>query len=409
MAWQSSGTPGVRFREHPTRKHGIKKDRYFAIYYKVNGVRHEEALGWATEGWTAQRATAQLAKLKEAHRLGEGPASLREKREAEEERRREVEALAEREARERITLPAFFETEYLPGAKLTLKADSVRKMEEHVRNWIAPAMGRIPMRDIRQFHLERLRANLAAAGRSPRTMQYVFATLRRVWNKARDKGYPLGPSPTKALDLPRVSNERQRYLSTEDADALLSALSERSPQTAHMSLLALDCGLRFSEVASLTWGCVQMNNNRLLILNAKGDKDRSVPMTRRVRELLAALEGGKPNELVFKSTTGGRIGKITKTFDAVVAELGLNADIDDPKLRFSFHALRHTFASNLVAAGVDLYRVQRLLGHSGPQMTQRYSHVSDQALEDAITRMEEHQTEPRNSDINNHIRQAREE
>lgn len=394
MAWQSSGIPGVRFREHLTRKHGIKKDRYFAIYYKVNGVRHEEALGWATEGWTAQRAAAQLVKLKEAHRLGEGPASLREKREVEVERRREAEAQAEHEARDKITLPDFFETEYLPGARLTLKADSVRKMEEHLRNWIAPAMGRIPMRDIRPFHLERLRANLAAAGRSPRTMQYVFATLRRVWNRARDKGYPLGPSPTRTLDLPRVSNERQRYLSGEEADALLAALAERSPQASRMSLLALDCGLRFSEIAALTWGCVQMGNNRLLILNAKGDKDRAVPMTKRVREFLSSLDTGKPNEYVFKSGAGGRVGKLTKTFDAVVVELGFNTDVDDPKLRFTFHALRHTFASNLVAAGVDLYRVQRLLGHSGPQMTQRYSHVADGALEDAIAEMERRREEP---------------
>jgi integrase len=399
MAWQSIGIPGVRFREHPTRKHGVKKDRYFAIYYKVGGVRHEEALGWATEGWTAQKALAQLSRLKEAHRLGEGPASLREKREAETTRRQQAEEDAQREARERHTLPEFFEQEFLPGAKLTLKAESVRKMEEHMRNWIAPAMGLIPMRDIRQFHLEKLRAKLAASERSPRTMQYVFATLRRIWNKARDKGFPLGPSPTKALDLPRVSNERQRYLSTEEADTLLATLAERSPQTAHMALLSLDCGLRFSEITALNWGCVQFDNNRLLILNAKGDKDRAVPMTSRVRDLLMTLQVGRPNELVFKSSTGGRVGKLTKTFDAVVAELGLNADIDDPKLRFSFHALRHTFASNLVAAGIDLYRVQRLLGHSGPQMTQRYSHVADEALEDAIAVMERRRETPHNNRV----------
>lgn len=389
MAWQGIGTPGVRFREHPTRKHGIKKDRYFAIYYKVNGVRHEEALGWASEGWTVQKAVAQRSKLKEAHRLGEGPASLREKRETEETRRQEVQEAAQQEARDRLTLPEFFEREYLPGAKLTLKAESARKMEEHMRNWIAPAMGLIPMRDIRQFHLEKLRANLAASKRSPRTMQYIFSTLRRVWNKARDKGFPLGPSPTKVLDLPRVSNERQRYLSAQEADTLMDALAERSPQTAQMALFALDCGLRFSEIAALTWGCVLMDGNRLLILNGKGDKDRAVPMTTRVHELLASMHQGKPNELVFKSTRGGRVGKLTKTFDAVVAELGFNADIGDPKLRFTFHGLRHTYASKLVAAGVDLYRVQRLLGHSTPLMTQRYSHVSDTMLADAVEQMEQ--------------------
>jgi site-specific recombinase XerD len=57
-------------------------------------------------------------------------------------------------------------------------------------------------------------------------------------------------------------------------------------------------------------------------------------------------------------------------------------------MKASFHTLRHTYASRLVQAGVDLYRVQRLLGHSTPVMTARYSKLADDDLRDAVHVME---------------------
>lgn len=66
--WISTEFEGVRYRQHPTRKHGIAWDRYFSIRYRVHGKRIEEALGWASKGWTAQKAALQLAELQEAYR-----------------------------------------------------------------------------------------------------------------------------------------------------------------------------------------------------------------------------------------------------------------------------------------------------------------------------------------------------
>ena len=66
----------------------------------------------------------------------------------------------------------------------------------------------------------------------------------------------------------------------------------------------------------------------------------------------------------------------------------MNENIDDPKLKASFHTLRHTYASRMVQAGVDLYRVQRLLGHSTPVMTARYSKFADADLKEAVETME---------------------
>jgi len=72
MEWHKlEGYKGVRYREHETRKKGIKKDRYFAIRYRVinskgKSEQHEEGLGWASDGWTAEKAAGELAKLKYA-------------------------------------------------------------------------------------------------------------------------------------------------------------------------------------------------------------------------------------------------------------------------------------------------------------------------------------------------------
>ena len=86
--WKQTKHEGVRYREHPTRKHGVKPDQYFAIRFRVAGTRREEARGWASQGWTAAKAAQTLAKLQEAARTGEGATSLAEKRKLAEDKRK---------------------------------------------------------------------------------------------------------------------------------------------------------------------------------------------------------------------------------------------------------------------------------------------------------------------------------
>lgn len=62
--WRKTNYPGVRFREHPTRKHKNKPDQYFTIRYRKNGKLKEEPLGWASEGWTPAQANAALVDRK---------------------------------------------------------------------------------------------------------------------------------------------------------------------------------------------------------------------------------------------------------------------------------------------------------------------------------------------------------
>lgn len=63
VIWNKTNFLGVRFREHVTRKHGIRPDRCFSIRYKLNGKDKEEVAGWASEGMTAEKAFKMLAKF----------------------------------------------------------------------------------------------------------------------------------------------------------------------------------------------------------------------------------------------------------------------------------------------------------------------------------------------------------
>ena len=108
----------------------------------------EEGLGWSSEGWTAEKASIELAELKKAHTVGSGPTRLREKRERAEERKKAKEAQENKEARGLITFGRYFNETYFPIAKTDKKRESYRKEDEHFRTWLKPALGDMPLKKI---------------------------------------------------------------------------------------------------------------------------------------------------------------------------------------------------------------------------------------------------------------------
>ena len=108
---------GVRYREHPTRKHGVPRrpDRYYVIRLAVDGVMRQEALGWESEGVTLEKARLELARLREAKRTGKGPRSLAEKREINENRRKADEEARRTAEVARTTVAEFWQNSYWPA------------------------------------------------------------------------------------------------------------------------------------------------------------------------------------------------------------------------------------------------------------------------------------------------------
>ena len=147
-------------------------------------------------------------------------------------------------------------------------------------------------------------------------------------------------------------------------------------------------GMRFSEIARLTWGNINLSNESIKVFG-KADKYRTLPMSSDIVELLSNVDKGDPDELVFPNKFGEKHRQVPTPFKRAVTISGLNNGVEK-RDNVGFHILRHTNASRLVRAGVDLYPVQKLLGHGTPIQTQRYAHLIDEGLRQAIKLEETH-------------------
>lgn len=376
--WEKTTYPGVRFREHETRKNGVKKDQYFIISYRVEGKRKDEAIGWATKGWTAKKANALLSELLENQRKGSGPQTLSEMRELETEKREEIKQQAKEQEKSNQTFKDFFHEKYIP-ASLHKKQYTINNEKSLFRNWIEPEIGHLPFNKITNFNLEKIKKKMTDKGRSERSMQYCFALVRQVWNYARTNGITTDTFPK--VKLKKFDNKRLRFFSREEASLLLAELKTRSQQVHDMALLSLHTGARAGEIFSLTWGSVDLENGVLTAKDTKSGKTRFLYLTNETKAMLEKKHNGQPtHELVFPDRNGERIVFISASFDRALEKLGFNNGIKDRRDKATFHTLRHTFASWHVQNGTDLYTVKELLGHSTIALTERYSHLRPEGL-----------------------------
>jgi integrase len=397
--WIKTNFPGVRYREHPNRKHGIGPDKYFTIRYKLDGKDKEEGLGWSTEGWTAKKAAGELAELMKAKSTGEGPLTLQEKRDIAKTRREAEAADKERMARDAIDLEQIFENHYFPLAKLNKHPQSWKREKQLFQIWVNPVAGSLPLKDISPIHLERIKKNMLDAGRAARSVEYCFAVIRQVFNFAKKNGLYQGDHPISNVKKPKRDNKRLRFLTHEEAMRLLETLKAKSPQVYEMALLSLHAGMRAGEIFSLTWGDANLEQGFLTLRETKSGRNRVAFMTKAIKSMLSQKIRGHNDDLIFSADRPRRnvpnpfeanrkIQQISKTFYEAVEELKLNEGVTDPRQKVVFHSLRHTFASWLAEQGTDLYTIQTLMGHQSIAMVQRYSHLTNGKLQDAVKGLE---------------------
>lgn len=395
LKWHKTSYKGVRYREHETRRHGMQLDRYFSIRYQHNGKQREEGLGWQSEGWTAKKAALERAALQKAKTLGEGPASLEEKRTLEKERREKEAREKARREKESLTFGEYFTDTYYPRTKTGTKKASYRKKNEHFKNWLAPVLEHTPLKDISPFHFEKVKKALLDAGKAPRSIQYVFATARNAWNMAKNDGLVMGDWPGKKVKLVKMDNRRLRFLTHEEAQNILDDLQIRNKTVYNMALLSMQTGLRFGEIANLTWGNIDIDRGLIYVMDPKGGTNRAAYMTGDVKKMFNTLERKKNEDNVFLNAKGGKFTDTPQTFSDTVKALKLNEGVTDRRQKVVFHSLRHSYASWLVEAGTDLYTVKELLGHEEIKMTARYSHLGANTLQNAVKNLEKSMTRAR--------------
>ena len=404
--WKKTNHAGLRYFEHETRKHGKKKDRYYAIRFRLDGQLYEYGIGWLSDGIPEAIRNEEpnlgfedyclklLRQYKANVKTGTGPMSPKEKRDIEKAKREEAEQERKQAEKENVTFGQFMTGTYLPQSKQDKKPKSYEVEAMLYERYIADALGPLAFPAISAFHLEKIKKTMADGKLSARTIEYALQIIRQGFHMARKLGIYAGESPTKAVKFPKPDNMKLRYLTIDEAENLLAALATKSQTLHDAALLSLHCGLRFGEIAALTWPCINLEQGTLAILNAKTGS-RTAYLTERAKAMLEIrLQNQKKNKkrdkLIFPKRSGkkGVMIQASKVFRDAIDELKLNEGITDRKQQVTFHTLRHTYATHLYESTHDLYLTQRSLGHATGTMTARYAKMSESRLREGAAALQ---------------------
>jgi integrase/recombinase XerD len=236
-------------------------------------------------------------------------------------------------------------------------------------------------------------AAMAEAGLAATTRARRLAAARQFFRFVREEGWR-DDDPAARIAGPRKPRRLPDALSVTDVDALFDALDrcftgEALLRARCMLEVIYASGLRVSELLDLTAGAARGDPAALLV-RGKGGRERLAPLTpparRALAEWLAARDAdpaSKGSPWLFPSRAKG--GRLTRArFFQMVKDLALAAGLDPG--RVSPHALRHAFATHLLANGADLRVIQELLGHADIATTEIYTHVLDERLRATVAK-----------------------
>jgi len=270
---------------------------------------------------------------------------------------------------------------YLDRIRGTLRA--YREYERYGRYWKAAFPGKT-LRQIVPSDIERYVAKRVTQV-APATVNRELAFLKHLFNVAIADGRAEN-NPVRAVKLFKENNSRVRFLSEDEEARLRKSLGEEEWKKV---AVAIHTGLRQAEQFNLQWPYVDFATGIITIARSKHGEARRVPMNDTVREILRSLPSRLKSRYVFPSKTGDTPLDARNYTSRVFVPALRRAGIDG----FRWHDLRHTFASRLVMAGVDLRTVQELMGHKTLVMTLRYAHLSPGHQLDAVQRLSHRPTD----------------
>jgi integrase len=264
------------------------------------------------------------------------------------------------------TLRDFVVAQYVPFAKNAKR--NWRTDETLLRIHIVPALGKKHLDEISNRDIAELMRRLAQDGYSTGTTNRVLVLMRCVFNLAKKWGVPgAGENPAAGLKTaPDVC--RERFLTADEAQRLLSALATDENQVAAKAIkLLLLTGARRNEVTKAKWEYIDFDRRTLLVPISKTGRSRTITLNGVALDLLRSIERKAGNPFVLPSPTTGRpCPSLHFPWLRIRKTSGL--------LDLRLYDLRHSFASFLVNEGVSLYVVQGLLDHTQPRMTQPIWH-----------------------------------
>jgi integrase len=255
-------------------------------------------------------------------------------------------------------------------------------VEKYLLETLAASFGNHRVFDLSAEDGERFKA-MRSKSVKPATVNRELTVAKHMLTKAVEWELILDNPFRKVRPLP-VPKCAERVLDYEEEKKLLAACKQvRSRFLLPLVLLALHTGTRRGELLSLEWSRVDLDRRTIRIINAKSSAgDRIIPMNATVHTLLSDLFKNANTPLVFPSNRrpGEKLLDLKKGFKKAVQLSGI--------AHFRWHDMRHTFATRLVRAGVDIVSVQHLLGHSKITMTARYAHSLADAKMAAVSKLD---------------------
>jgi integrase len=374
--------PGIRARDHPSRKHGVRPDRYFTLRFSVDGRQVEEKLGWASEGWTVTRAQEELGKLREAHRTGKGPATLNERRRFEREAERQAREVEEQRRRLDKTVTDLWDR-YLK--EIVTVSNKPRTATEKTRLWdrrIRPALGHLKARDVTEEDVGtvvraalrvdasgRVVGGRAEGGNVYRLLHHLFRKALSWGIRPRDLGNPL-----ENVIEPKTPR-RERLLAPGEIGGLLRALDaaeanmSEQPQVVAVIRAAILTGARISELLSLRWEQIRRAEMELHLADTKTGFSRR-PLSVDTLALLDSLDPMPGSPYVFRAIRSPLRPLPYHTVEKAFQRIATVADVKNCTL----HSVRHWFAT-ATANSVSNPRVgMALTGHKSHQAYMGYVH-----------------------------------
>ncbi|MCW9054898.1 MAG: site-specific integrase [Candidatus Pacebacteria bacterium] len=349
--------PGFGVR---TKKSGLKT--YVLQYRNAHGRSKRLSLGHVGEV-TLDQARREAIRLKGGISLGNDPAQQRA------------------DLRNGDTLRDLTDRYMTDHCEGRCKESTMDAHQWLLDKFILPRLGAFKITEVRPEDV----ANLHQALRNtPYNANRALGLIRAIYNKAEQWGVMLPNSNPATVIKPFRERKRQRYLSPDEFKALFRILDEQEAlkvigtyQAAAIRLLAVT-GCRMGEILSLEWSSVDFINRRLLLDHHKTDHKgvKAIPLNAVAVRILENLPRVEDNKYVI---VGRNEGTHLVNLQKPWRHIRKKAKLADVRI----HDLRHSFASAAASAGVPLMMIGAMLGHSSPQTTARYAHLSQDPVKQA--------------------------
>lgn len=272
------------------------------------------------------------------------------------------------------TLDQFFQKEYLPHARTTLR--SAKDVESRWRLHILPVLGHLRLRDVKPGDVLRLhdskRTQTCAA-----TANRILAIVKRVFNVAImlercDK------NPCRGVRMHPEQNIRNRTLAGEELKRFVAALADEPNRVAaDFMLFALATAGRREECMQVTWSEISLDQAlwHIPAIRSKSKKSRTVPLNEVAMKVLENRALTRRNEYVFPGVHSERLMCVKRAFQRVLDRAGIT--------NLKLHDLRRTAATLLINQGGSITQAQKLLGHSSSTLTAtRYAFLAESQVAD---------------------------